>query len=153
MAVKATSGISHVQAYLAFQGRTEEALAFYEKTLGAQVLFKMRFSDSPEPCDPKMVPPGTEHKIMHCEFKIGDTTLMATDGGCGELKESKFQGVTLVIESKTPEDAERIYDELGLGGQVLMPLTKTFFAKKFGMLQDRFGVNWMVLCSEPVPGA
>lgn len=150
MAVKATSGITTVQPYLSFMGRTEEALAFYQKTLGAQVLMKMRFSESPEPCDPKMVPPGTESKIMHCSFKIGDTTLMATDGGCGELKESKFQGITLTINTTTPEDADRTFNELGLGGMVHMPLTKTFFAKKFGMLQDRFGVNWMVICPEPM---
>jgi len=149
MAIKATSGITGVQPYLAFMGRTEEALAFYEKTLGAQVTFKMKFSESPEPCDPTMVPPGTEHKIMHSEFKIGDTLLMATDGGCTESAETKFQGITLTIQTATADDAERIFDQLGVGGQVQMPLVKTFFAQKFGMLQDRFGVGWMVIAPEP----
>ena len=145
MPANATPAINTVQPYLAFVGRTEEALAFYERVLGAKVTLKMRFSDSPEPCDPKMVPPGTEHKIMHSEFKIGESTLMATDGGCSELKEAKFQGVTLTIRAKTSEDAERIFNELGVGGKVEMPLMKTFFADKFGILQDRFGVGWMVI--------
>ncbi len=149
MAAKATSAIKCVQPYLAFMGRTEEALAFYEKTLGAKVTMKMRFNESPEPCDPNMVPPGTEHKIMHSEFQIGETTLMATDGGCGEATDSRFQGITLTISTETPEEAERVFNELGLGGQVQMPLTKTFFSPKFGMLQDRFGVGWMVLACVP----
>jgi len=149
MAANATTGIMTVQPYLAFLGRTEEALAFYEKVLGAKVLFKMRFNESPEPCDPNMVPPGTEHKIMHCEFQIGDSKLMATDGGCTEQTELKFQGITLTASTKTPEDAERIFHELGVGGQVQMPMVKTFFSPKFGMVQDRFGVGWIVLASMP----
>jgi PhnB protein len=147
MAANATSAISTVQPYLAFVGRTEEALAFYERVLGAKVTFKMRFNESPEPCDPKMVPPGTEHKIMHCEFKIGESTLMATDGGCSEMKEPKFQGITLTIRTKTNEEAERVFNELGVGGQVHMPMVKTFFAEKFGMLQDRFGVSWTIIAA------
>ncbi len=149
MAASSTPAIQRVQPYLAFLGRTEEALAFYERTLGAKVTMKMRFSDSPEPCDPAMVPPGTEHKIMHSEFQIGETTLMATDGGCHEMAELKFQGITLTITTDTPEDAERVFHDLGVGGQVQMPLMKTFFSPKFGMVQDRFGVGWMVLASVP----
>ena len=148
MAANATAAITSVQPYLAFVGRTEEALAFYEKVLGAKVTFKMRFNESPEPCDPKMVPPGTENKIMHCEFRIGESTLMATDGGCTEMTESKFQGITLTIRTKTSDEADRIFNQLGVGGQVQMPLMKTFFAEKFGMLQDRFGVGWMVIAAE-----
>jgi len=151
MAANATPAINTVQPYLAFVGRTEEALAFYEKTLGAKVTFKMRFNESPEPCDPNMVPPGTEHKIMHCEFKIGETTLMATDGGCGEVTEAKFQGITLAISTKTPEEAERVFHELGVGGQVQMPLMKTFCSPKCAMLQDRFGVGWLVVAEQPKP--
>lgn len=145
MTANATSTILQVQPYLYFRGRTEEALEFYKKTLGASIDCLMRFNESPEPCDPKMVPPGTEHKVMHASFKVGETTLMASDGCGGEGQEAKFDGITLSISVKTPEEAERVFNLLALGGQVQMPLMKTFFSPKWGMVQDRFGVSWMVI--------
>jgi PhnB protein len=151
MAANATSSIIQVQPYLYFHGRTDEALEFYKKTLGAKVEFLMRFNESPEPCDPKMVPPGTEHKVMHASFKVGATTLMASDGGCGEGQVATFQGITLTLNVKTPEDAEQLFNALCVGGQVQMPLMKTFFSPKFGMVADKFGVSWIVIVSEEMP--
>jgi PhnB protein len=132
----------NVQPYLFFNGRCEEALAFYKKSLGAEVEMMMRFSESPEPCDPKMVPPGSENKIMHATFRVGDATLMASDGGCSGP--TKFEGVSLSLTVPNPEAAAKLFAALGDGGQVQMPLTKTFFSPSFGMVADRFGVSWMV---------
>ncbi len=143
--------ITIVQPYLYFHGRSEEAIEFYKQTLGARLEMLMRFSDSPEPCDPKFVPPGTEHKVMHAQFVVGGTTIMVSDGGCGEGTESKFQGFALSLSVKTPADAERTFSALLDGGQVLMPLTQTFFSPKFGMVQDRFGVAWLVIVPQENP--
>lgn len=134
-----------VQAYLCFDGRTEEALEFYKKALGAEVEMLMRFSESPEPSEPGMVPPGSENKIMHGQFRVGQTTVMASDGPCeGKMK---FEGINLALTAPSVADAERYFAALTDGGKVEMPLTKTFFSEKFGMVQDRFGVLWMVLVS------
>ncbi len=129
-----------VQTYLYFDGRCEEALEFYRSVLGAKVDMLMRFKDAP---DPAMIAPGTEDKIMHANFHVGDTTLMASDGRC--LGKASFQGFALTLSLPTEAEAERLFGVLGDGGQVQMPLTKTFFAPRFGMVADRFGVSWMVL--------
>lgn len=131
-----------VQPYLFFGGRCEEALAFYGQALGAEVLMKMRFSESPEPCDPKMVPPGTENNIMHASVRIGDSVVMASDG-CGDC-EAKFHGFSLSITVADEVEADRVFKAISDGGQVQMPLTRTFFSPSFGMVADRFGVSWMV---------
>ncbi|MBA3315538.1 MAG: VOC family protein [Planctomycetota bacterium] len=132
-----------VQSYLNFDGRCEEALEFYKRTLGATVSCLMRFSESPEPCDPNMVPPGNEHKVMHSSFKVGETELMASDCGC--QGKATFQGVSLALSAPKVAEAERLFAALGEGGQVQMPMTKTFFSPRFGMVADKFGVSWMVL--------
>jgi PhnB protein len=130
----------HVQPYLYFNGRCEEALEFYKSSIGAEVKSMMRFGDSPQP---GMSPPGAENKIMHSSFTVGDSTLMASDGRCEGGP--KFEGVTLSIIAKNPEEAGRLFAALGDRGQVQMPLTKTFFSPAFGMVADRFGVSWMVV--------
>ena len=132
----------NVQPYLFFDGRCEEALEFYRKTLGAEVTMLMRFSESPEPCDPGMVPPGSENKVMHASFRVGDATLMASDGNC--TGQPKFAGVSLSLTVANADAAKRLFTALGNGGQVQMPLAKTFFSPSFGMVADRFGVSWMV---------
>ena len=132
-----------VQSYLFFDGRCEEALEFYRTKLGAEVTMLMRFKDSPEPHQPGMVPPGSESKVMHSSFRIGDTTLMASDGRC--LGKPSFQGFALSLTVPSDAEAERLFAALGAGGQVQMPMTKTFFSSRFGMVADRFGVSWMVL--------
>ncbi len=132
-----------VQAYLFFEGRCEEALEFYRSALGAEVTMLMRYKESPEPCDPGMLPPDAGDKVMHSSFRIGDTTVMASDGRCSG--QPGFQGFSLSISAADGAEAERIFTALADGGQVQMPLTRTFFATHFGMVADRFGVLWMVI--------
>lgn len=131
-----------IQPYLNFDGRCEEALEFYRKALGAEVAMLMRFKDNPEP-QPGMTSPGSENKVMHASFRIGDSTIMASDGRC--TGQSKFQGITLSLQPSTVAEADKLFAALGDGGQVQMPLTKTFFSPRFGMVADRFGVSWMIV--------
>jgi PhnB protein len=132
-----------VQPYLFFDGRCEEAIEFYRSKLGAKVEMFMRFKDSPEPAQPGMVPPGSENKVMHSCFRIGDTAVMASDGRC--MGKPSFQGFSLSLTVPNEAEAERLFAGLGDGGQVQMPLTKTFFSPRFGMVADRFGVSWMIV--------
>ena len=132
-----------VQPYLFFDGRCEEAIEFYKRALGAEVTMLMRFKESPEPHPPGMIPPGAENKVMHSSFRIGDTTVMASDGRC--LGKPSFQGFSLSLSVPDDAEAERLFAKLGEGGQVQMPLAKTFFSSRFGMVADRFGVGWMVI--------
>jgi PhnB protein len=132
-----------VQPYLFFDGRCEEAIEFYRKALGAEVTMLMRFKDSPEPPQPGMAPPGSENKVMHAAFRVGEATVMASDGHC--MGKPSFQGFSLSLTVATDAEAERLFAALGDGGQVQMPLTKTFFSSRFGMVADRFGVSWMLV--------
>jgi PhnB protein len=132
-----------VQPYLFLDGRCEEAIEFYRRTLGAEVTMLMRFKDSPEPHPPGMIPPGAENKVMHSSLRIGDTTVMASDGQC--LGKPAFQGFSLSLSVPNDAEAERLFAKLADGGQVQMPLNKTFFSSRFGMVADRFGVSWMVV--------
>jgi PhnB protein len=132
-----------VQPYLFFDGRCEEAVEFYRKSLGAEVTMLMRFKDSPEPHQSGMCPPGAGDKVMHTSFRIGDTTVMASDGRCSG--KPSFQGFSLSLTAPNDAEAERLFASLADGGQVQMPLTKTFFSSRFGMVADRFGVGWMIL--------
>jgi PhnB protein len=131
-----------VQPYVFFDGRCEEALEFYRGALGAEVTMLMRFKDSPEPHAPGMVPPGAEKKVMHASFRVGDTTILASDGRC--LGQPTFQGFALSLTVPSEAEADRLFAALSTGGQVQMPLAKTFFSSRFGMVADRFGVSWMV---------
>ena len=130
-----------VQPYLFFDGRCEEALEFYRKAVGAEVKMLMRFKDSPEPPPPGS-PPTPADKVMHACFRIGDTEIMASDGQCAG--KPSFQGFSLSVTPADEAGAKRLFAALGEGGQVQMPLTKTFFSPAFGMVADRFGVSWMV---------
>jgi PhnB protein len=131
-----------VQPYLFFDGRCEEAVEFYRSALGAEVTMLMRFKDSPDPHEPDMVPPGAGDKVMHVSVRIGETTVLASDGRC-EGRPS-FQGFALSLTVPNDAEAERLFAALADGGQVQMPLAKTFFASRFGMVADRFGVSWMI---------
>ena len=131
-----------VQPYLFFDGRCEEALEFYRSALGAEVTSLHRFKDSPEPHAPGMIPPGAENKVMHASFRLGATTVLASDGRC--TGHPSFQGFSLSLTVPNDAEAERLFAALGQGGQVQMPLSKTFFSSRFGMVADRFGVSWMV---------
>lgn len=131
-----------IQPYLFFNGSCEQAVEFYRKALGAEVEMMMRFKESPEPPKPGMVPPGFENKIMHASFRVGQTTIMAADG-CSAGK-TNFQGFSLSISVPTEAECDRVFGALADGGQVRMPLAKTFWSPRFGMVEDRFGVGWMI---------
>jgi PhnB protein len=132
-----------VQSYLFFNGRCEEAIEFYKNKLGAQVEMMMRFKEAPE----GQCAPGSENKIMHSSLRIGDTSVMASDGMTKDKPE--FKGFSLTLNPKTEPEAERLFAALSDGGQVHQPLIKTFFSPKFGVVSDKFGVNWMVLVDQP----
>jgi PhnB protein len=131
-----------VQPYLFFNGNCEQAVEFYRQALGAEVEMMMRYKESPEPPKPGMVPPGFENKIMHASFRIGQTTLMASDGCSAE--KADFQGFSLSLSLATEAEADRAFAALADGGQVRMPLTKTFWSSRFSMVEDRFGIGWMI---------
>ena len=135
------------QIYLFFDGRLEEALTFYKKTLGIEVEMLMRFKENPEAANhPEACPPGAEEKIMHSSFRLGDQRVMASDGYAKGKPE--FKGFALSLAVKTEGEADKLFAALGDGGKVEMPLGKTFFSPKFGMVQDKFGVGWMVLVEQ-----
>jgi PhnB protein len=131
-----------VQPYLFFEGHCEEALEFYRQALDAELDMLMRFKESPEAPPPGSVAPGSEDKVMHASFRIGDTTLMASDGGCSGRP--GFQGISLSLNLGDVAEAERRFAALAAGGKVQMPLGATFWSPAFGMVVDRFGVSWMV---------
>ena len=133
-----------VQPYLFFNGRCEEALDFYRDAIGAKVDMMMRFKESPEPTPPGTLPPGFENKVMHASFRVGDTLLMASDG-CDPVP--KFEGFSLSLSVASEEEAKRAFAALATGGEVRMPLQRTFWSPCFGMLADRFGIGWMVSVS------
>jgi len=141
----------NVQAYLSFEGRCEEAIEFYRKALGAEVLQLIRFQDHPQPVPPGMIRPETAQKVMHAALRIGEATVMASDGRC--QGPANFHGISLTLSVADDAEAERRYHALLEGGKVGMPLGKTFFSSSFGMVNDRFGVSWMILVprAEPRP--
>lgn len=132
-----------VQPYLNFDGRCDEALEFYKKAIGAKVGMLMRWKDSP---DKSMCTPGNADKVMHSQFQIGDTTIMASDGR--NSGNPNFQGIMLSIAAQSGAEVDKLFNGLAEGGQVTMPLGKTFFSRRFGMLADKFGVGWMVLVAQ-----
>ena len=131
------------QPYLSFEGRCEEAIEFYKKALGAKVEALMRFKEAP--AEPGMRPdPSLAEKVMHAQFHVGDTQVMASDG-CNGGGPAVFQGFSLAVQVTDDAEARRRFDALADGGQVQQPLIKTFFASSFGVVADRFGVSWMVV--------
>lgn len=135
-----------VQPYLFFDGRCEEAIGFYRDALGAEIEMLMRFKESPEPPPPGTCAPGSEDKIMHASLRLGRATVMASDGTCAGKPD--FRGFSLSISARDEAEANRLFTALADGGQVRMPLTRTFFSPCFGMVADRFGVQWMVIVAQ-----
>ena len=136
-----------IQPYLFFDGRCEEALDFYRRRLNAEVTMLLRYREGPEPPKPDMVAAGSGDKIMHSSFRVGDTTVMASDGRC--QGQPVFQGFSLALSVADEAQADRLFAALADGGQVQMPLGRTFFSPRFGMVADRSGVSWMVIAGSP----
>jgi PhnB protein len=136
----------HIQPYLFFNGRCEEALEFYRQALGAKVEMLMRYKEAPDQPPPGMLPPDSGNKVMHSQLRVGDSVVMASDGDCDG--KPSFQGFSLTVTARDEAQAKGFFTALCEGGQVTMPLGKTFFSPAFGMATDRFGVGWMVI----VPG-
>ncbi|WP_457281969.1 VOC family protein [Polaromonas sp. P5_D5] len=141
-----------IQSYLFFNGRCEEAIEFYRKALGAEVKMMMRFKENPEPMTEGCGPDGGAipgENIMHASFRIGETEVMASDGmGNGK---PEFKGFSLSLTAASDAEAQRLFKALSDGGKVEMPIMKTFYASSFGMVEDRFGVSWMVIKPLPMP--
>ena len=129
-----------VQPYLFFDGRCDEAIEFYKKTLGAEVGMLMRWKDNP---DKSMTTPANADKVMHASLKIGETRVMASDGR--NTGNPKFEGFALSLNAKTEADADRLFNALSSGGKVTMPMSKTFFSPRFGMCADKFGMQGMII--------
>ena len=139
---RSVNPIMNVQTTLNFHGRTEEAVKFYCRTIEAETLFMMRFRDCP---DPSQLRPGMEEKIFHATFRIGSTEVMASDCGCEKSPAgTTFAGFSLALRVETPEKAERFFAALSDGGQIQIPLLKTFFAARYGIVIDRFGISWKI---------
>ncbi|HPW30195.1 MAG TPA: VOC family protein [Rhodoferax sp.] len=134
-----------LEPYAFFNGRCDEAIAFYKEALGAEVTFLMRTNESPDPVPPGALPAGFENKVMHATLKIGGNMLMVSDGNSTEP--SGFKGFRLSLGVETTQEAERIFNALLPGGNVIMPLGKTFWSPAFGMLNDKFGMGWMVIAA------
>jgi len=131
-----------IEACLFFDGRCEEAIEFYKKALGAEVQMLMRNRDALDKPPPGMLPPGSDDKVMHANLRVGSSILMVSDGRCSG--HPQFKGFSLSLDAATAAEAERLFNALADGGTVQMPLARTFWSPKFGMVADRFGVGWMV---------
>lgn len=134
----------HINPYLIFNGRCDEALDFYGAKVGAKIEQLMRFKDNPDNPPPDKVPPGSADKVMHAAMKIGDSDIFLADGW-EYGGQPKFDGFALTISVPDAAEADRVFNALLDGGKVTMPIGKTFFSSRFGMLQDKFGVGWMVI--------
>ena len=130
----------NVQPYLSFEGRAQEAIDFYKSALGAKVDAIMHFKDAPPEMQAQMP---HKDKIMHAAFHIGDTQVMASDGRC--TGKASFSGISLTLNAASNAEADKLFNALANGGQVQMPMSETFFANRFGMVADKFGVGWMVI--------
>jgi PhnB protein len=140
---KAKGTQMEIQPYLFLEGRCEEAAEFYRSAVGAEVLMMMRYKDSPDPDQKQKCGGVDQNKIMHMSLRIGQSTLLLSDGMC--KAPPKFEGFSLALTVLNEAEAKRVFATLSEGGAVKMPLAKTFFSPAFGMLTDRFGVMWMVL--------
>lgn len=136
-----------VQPYLFFAGRCDEALEFYKSAIGAQVEMLMRFDEAPDRPPEGMLAPGFEKKIMHSSFRVGESIIMASDGCAPVEIEKNFQGFSLSLTVADEAEAQRVFAALSEGGEVQMPLGKTFWSPCFGMVTDRFGIGWMIITS------
>ncbi len=136
-----------INPYLFFGGRCQEALDFYVGAIGATIEVVLRFDQSPDAMPEGMLAPGFEKKVMHSAFDVGGTKILASDG-CNASDGATKQGFSLALSVPTEAEADRAFNALADGGEVGMPLQKTFWSPRYGMVKDRFGIHWMVM----VPG-
>lgn len=140
-----------IQTTLNFHGRTEEAVAFYGRAIEAETLFLLRFRDRPDYAQAR---PGLEEKIFHATLRIGATEIMMSDCGCEDPSvKTAFAGFSLALRADSPEKAERFFAALSEGGLVQIPLAKTFFATRYGIVIDRFGVSWKIMVETKAPSS
>jgi PhnB protein len=132
----------NIQPYLFFSGRCEEAIEFYRKAIGAEVDMVLHFNESPAPMPPGVLQEGFEAKVMHASFRVGDATILCSDG-CDD--KTAFSGFSLALYVSTEADADRAFGALAEEGEVQMPLAKTFWSPRYGMVKDKFGISWMVM--------
>lgn len=137
--------MTQIAPYIFFEGRCDEAAAFYAEALGAKVTARFTYGDSP---DKASIEPGTEGKVMHMNIQIGDTQIMASDGR--NSGKPDFRGLSLTITTPSEDEAKRIFAALSEKGDVQMPMTPTFFSPAFGMVADKFGLSWMVIVEKAV---
>lgn len=138
-----------VNNYLFFSGRCDEALAFYQQHLSAEIKFLIRFNESPEPMPEGILQPGFENKVMHAEISLGNVRMMVSDG-CNDA--DKFSGFRIALNVPSADEAQRIFTALASnGGKVDMPLSKTFWSPLYGQVTDQFGVGWMVMLPDDEP--
>ena len=138
-----------LHTYLNFPGTCEEALAYYERHLGAKVVYKSTFAQMAQNGQPQNLPPGLKRDgILHARFMVGETVVMASDGPPERVQPMRSAYLSLSVDSN--EEAERIYKALNEGGEVFMPMGEMFFAHRFGQFRDKFGINWMVIHEKPM---
>lgn len=131
-----------VTPYIAFQGSCEEAINFYKDCMNGEILYMGRYGESP------MSSEGIEDKILHCTLKIGDTHVMACDNMAGEA-EATGSNISLAVGSSDVDQVEEMFGKMAEGGYITMPLQETHWAYRFGMLTDKYGINWMFNCDKP----
>jgi len=131
-----------VQPYISFNGNCEEAINFYKDVLGGEILYIQRYGESP------MKGMGPNDNVMHCTLQIGDTQIMACDNPEGQAA-ATGSNISLAIGSNDPAGAEAMFEKMSDGGNITMPMAQTFWAERFGMLTDKFGINWMFNVDTP----
>jgi PhnB protein len=134
-----------IEPYLFFNGNCGDAIAYYRDAIGAEEMFRMRFADAPPDAQRPPISADMADKVMHASLRIGDSTVMMSDGGCMEKdKQHAFSGFSLSLTGQDMSTAERYFNALAKDGSVTMPFQKTFWSPGFGMVTDRFGISWMV---------
>ena len=132
-----------IHAYLNFNGNCDAALKFYEKSLGGKVVFRLTYGETPAA---KETPKELHNQVIHARLQVGDNVLMASD--CPPDRYNEPKGITISINIETPEEADRIFAALSEKATIGMPIQETFWARRFGMLTDQFGIPWMINCEK-----
>jgi PhnB protein len=136
-----------IKPYISFKGNCEEAINFYKDRLGAEVLFSQTYGESPMS---EQVADENKNKIMHTSIKIGDSVIMACDNVFGDQNPTTIgNNISLAIGGNDVAAADGMFEKLSDGGTVTMPMQETFWAERFGMLTDKFGINWMFNIDKP----